>query len=65
MPHPDVDDARELGKQYGEDQVIVIYVDRDDGSFGYASYGRTSALCNKTKILADHLYDKVEKWLIP
>ena len=63
MPHPDRDDARQIGKKYDEDQIVVIYVDRDDGTFGYASYGATSALCDKTKELADHLFEKAREWL--
>jgi len=63
MSHPDRDDAREIGKKYGEDQVIVVYVDRDKDEFGYASYGATSELCDKAKKFADYLFVKAKEYL--
>lgn len=62
MAHPDVDDARQIGEKYDEDQIVVIYVDLQDNRFGYASWGRTSDLCDKAKELADHLFDTVRKY---
>jgi hypothetical protein len=60
MAHPDRDDARQIGKKYDEDQIIVIYVDREEDEFGYASYGATSDLCDRAREFADFLFVKAK-----
>lgn len=54
--HPEVDDARKLGKRDGLKRCIVFFV-TDEGKYGYASWGRTKRLCDDTRDLADEMYE--------
>jgi hypothetical protein len=58
-PSPEVAAARDFGKKFGADQVIVLFR-LADGRLGYASYGKTRALCDATKELADAALEAVE-----
>ncbi len=60
-PHPEVAAARDFGKKFGKDRVIIIHVNDATGDMGYASYGRTRALCDDTKRLADATFEAVQK----
>jgi len=52
-PSPKVVAAREIGKRFGKDQVIILMVDRKKDIVEYASYGKTPFLCAHAKKLAD------------
>ncbi len=56
-PSPEVAVARDAAKRLNNArQCVVIYI-TDAGQIGYASYGRTKALCDEMKIIADAAYD--------
>jgi len=63
MGHPDSQDAQQIAEAYDEDEVIVFYVDRDSDTFGYASYGATSSLCDHAIALGNRLYDAARSFL--
>lgn len=54
-PEPEVAVARDFGKRFNADRVVIVYTTKD-GGIGYASYGETRALCAATKVLGDELY---------
>jgi len=58
-PSPQVAAARDFGKKFGKNQVIILHFDKD-GRVGYASYGETKSLCDNTKKIADKIFD----WLM-
>lgn len=45
-PTPEVAVARDFGKRFGYDEVIILAV-RRDGCVDAWSYGRTKALCDR------------------
>ena len=51
-PSPQVAVARDFGKTFKKDIVIVFSVD-PEGRCGYASYGKTPVLCDLAGQLAD------------
>lgn len=51
-PSPKVGAAREFGKEFDKELVIILSVDRD-GRLEYASYGKTKAKCYQAKRLVD------------
>lgn len=55
-PSPEVAAARDYGRKFGADQVIILHVNTRTGAMGYASYGATRKLCDDTKELADVAY---------
>lgn len=67
-PAPEVQIARDaaasMGKvmKSGVDRCIV-YFTLDDGRLGYASYGRTSALCAHARRMADSVFDTLQDWI--
>jgi hypothetical protein len=50
---PTVDEARTYGEDHGHDQVIIITIAYDSGTYGYASWGRTKTLCDHARRFAD------------
>lgn len=58
-PSPEVAAARDFGKKFGADQVIILYRNTKTDQQCYASYGATKALCDATKHLADVAYDAI------
>lgn len=60
----DVDDARQLGNEYDVDQVIILYVDREEGELGYVSWGDSKRLCTQARRLANAAYDAVREFLL-
>jgi len=56
-PDPKVAAACDFGKKFGADRVIILFVMPDD-EIGYASYGKTPALCAQARIIADDLFDE-------
>jgi hypothetical protein len=51
--------ARDLGKKFNANRVIVLFTTEDE--IGYASWGKTAALCQETQELADAAFDAVNK----
>ena len=60
-PSPEVAVARDFGNKFGADRVVVVYT-TPEGKMGYASYGKTTALCAETKKLADAIFARAQKW---
>jgi len=61
-PSPEVAVARDAAKKLNAEMCVVLYVDLRKGQMGYASYGKTRALCDETKKLADHCYAAAKGW---
>ena len=53
-PSPQVAAARDYAEKFKFDQVIIIGIVGD--AIGYASYGKTPALCGKAKQFADRIF---------
>lgn len=55
--------AQQFAAAFGQQQVIVIHLDRRVGTMGSASYGDTRALCGDAEKLARVAYDAVYRAL--
>jgi len=62
-PSPKVASARDIGKRFKKDMVIVLMIDYEQGTLESVSYGTTPDLCDKAKQFADVAYDAVIKAL--
>lgn len=60
-PSREVAIARDLAPKLNADQVVVLYINRSEGTVRYASYGRTRELCADAKKIADVAFDAVMK----
>ena len=60
-PSPQVAIARDAAEKLGADRVVIVFT-KPDGTFGYASFGRTRDLCANAKRLGDTLYDAAERF---
>jgi hypothetical protein len=60
-PKPEVAAARDFGKKFKAKQVVIIFV-TENNQLGYASYGKTKALCAETRELGDHLFECTEEY---
>jgi len=58
-PSPEVAHARDYGKKFNFDRVVILAVNDATGKFEIVSYGATKQKCNETKITADKIFDKV------
>lgn len=54
-PTPEVAAARDFGKKFGADRVVIIWT-TEAGQCGMASYGKTRKLCDATKYIAQTLH---------
>ena len=54
-PSPEGAVARDAAVRLEAIMTVVVFV-RDDGSFGFASYGRNAGLCAKAGGLGEALY---------
>jgi hypothetical protein len=45
------------------DRIVILYT-TVDGKMGYASYGKTAALCGSAKRLADAAYEAMRAQLV-
>ena len=52
-PTPQVAAARDYGKRFGRQQVIILALDRKEGTYEVVTYGETMALCAGAKRLGD------------
>ena len=59
-PSPKVAAAREIGRRFRKDQVIVLLIDRSAGTLEYASYGRTPELCAEARRLTDVAFEAIQ-----
>lgn len=55
-PDPKVRAAADFAKEFGADRVIIWYT-RDNGEYGYASYGETSRKCTEAKRVAEESFE--------
>ena len=58
-PSPEVAAARDFGEKFGDDQVVIIRVNNATGRIGFASWGKTKALCDGARLLGDIAYDAI------
>ena len=58
-PSPKVAAAREIGRRFRKDQVIVFLIDRSAGTLEYASRGETPGLCAKARRSADIAFEAI------
>jgi len=54
-PSPEVAAVRDAAGKLGADRAVIVYT-RPDGKMGYASFGRTRALCAQAQALAEDLW---------
>ena len=57
-PSPQVAAARDFGEKFRADRVIIYYV-REDGTYGYASWGKRKALCDEAGKVADDVFEEI------
>ena len=57
-PSKEVAIARDAAAKLGSDRAIIFYT-LPDGRYGYASYGKTPALCRQARKEADSIFDAV------
>ena len=62
---PKVATARDIGKSYGADKVIVLLIDEEAGTMEAISYGKNKAECAAAKRLSDIAYDAIFDALRP
>lgn len=55
-PSPEVAVARDAAKKLGDEQVIILRINRTKGTVGFVSYGETRALCDDAKLLGEVAY---------
>lgn len=58
-PSPKVAVARDYGKKFDRDKVIIIAVNEASGQFEVISYGETNHKCGEVRITADNIYEMV------
>ncbi len=56
-PDPKVAAARDFGKKFGKDIVIILSLNKTNMTLEYSSYGKTKALCAEAKDLADVVFE--------
>jgi len=62
-PDPKVAAAREFGRKYGKDVVIILSLNTAQGTIEYVSYGKTKDLCSAARKLADVAFDRCHLWI--
>ncbi len=61
MPtYPNITDARRLAVTHNLKRCVIFFTG-PDGRIGYASYGKTKALCASTRRVADGMWDQWTK----
>jgi hypothetical protein len=61
MPPPEllsIANARQASKRLGLTSMIVLQ-ELPDGRWGYTSYGKDRAHCDRARKIADHLFDQL------
>jgi hypothetical protein len=59
-PSPKVALARDYGKKFNRDKVIIIAVNEASGQFEVISYGETKKKCGEARIIADNIFEMVK-----
>jgi hypothetical protein len=63
-PAPEVQVARDAARKLGDaEQCVVVALNRTTGTVQVVSYGRTRALCDGAKLIADVVYEAVVDYL--
>lgn len=62
-PSPTVAAARDFGRKFGRQQVIIISIDNHKGIMEATTYGQTMSLCAETRVLGDIAYKAVYDYL--
>ena len=57
---PQIGDAKSLAKANQLRRCVILF-ETHNGRVGYASYGQTRALCQKTKHIMNALFDDLER----
>jgi len=63
-PSPQVAAARDFGKRFGKNKVIIIGIDEKAGTFETISYGQTKAKCYAAEKSADDIVRLIENGTI-
>ncbi len=58
-PEPEVAFAREYGKKFNKDKVIILGIDEAKGTFELVSYGKTKEKCAEAKKTADVIWEYI------
>lgn len=58
-PSPEVAVARDAAKKLGDASMCIVLWVTPDKKVGMASYGKTRALCDAAKRIADDVWDAV------
>lgn len=58
-PDPKVRDVAELAKKWGSDQIIVLAIDQQHGTFGTVSYGKNLLFCSTAKRINEQIHKMV------
>ena len=63
-PSPKVAAARDIGKKFGFDQVIILGINNDKDQMEAISYGSTKSSCGQAKGYANVAYDAVYNHIV-
>jgi hypothetical protein len=58
-PSPKIADLRDLAGKWKADQMIVLAIHADNGTFEVVSYGRTRELCDRARLVNDRICQMV------
>jgi hypothetical protein len=61
-PHPKVADAREFGRKWNKQMVVVLSMNTKENTLELTSYGDTVERCKAAKVLGDAAYDAVMEY---
>jgi len=64
-PSPKVAAARDFGKKFKKQKVIILALDEQAGTFELTSYGETKKKCAEAKVVADDIHDLVMNEVLP
>ncbi len=60
-PSPKVAAARDYGRKYGKDVVVIVSFDENFGRYEIVSWGKNRELCQNGKIIGDELEKAVKE----
>lgn len=63
-PSPHVADCREIARKWGMQQVIIVGINQNKGTFEVTSFGETKALCGSAGKIAAHIHKELETGVI-
>lgn len=56
-PSPEVEAARDFGKKFKKQIVVIFHFDLEAGKMSYASYGDNRALCDQAREIGDGMWN--------